>query len=161
MQTAELGLFNNIIDNQVDSAGVDTTLTNVPINYVAETDPVDGTSIAKYVSKNINLEEPAVGLKILIGANRPSNTFIDVYYKLVSAGDDTDINELNYVLIEEESNNPSDDDTAVFREYEYLIGGQSGTLTPFDTFKIKVVFRSGNSSKVPRLRDIRAIALGT
>ena len=161
MQTAELGLFNNIIDDQVDSVGLETALTNAPVSYVAETDPVDGTALAKYVSSNINLEEPAVGLKIFIGANRPSGSNIDVYYKLVSAGEDTAIEDINWVYVSEESNNPTDDDPSVYREYEYLIGGNTGTLDPFSTFKIKVVFRSGNTSKVPRLRDIRAIALGT
>lgn len=160
MQSAALVLENNIIDNQVDSAGLETSLTNIPVHYVEETDPSEGTASAKHVTKTISLAEPAVGLKILLGANRPSNTFVDVYYKLISAGDETDINDINWTLVEEETNNPSDDNREVFRNYEYLVGGTGGTLVPFSSFKVKVVLRSANSSYVPRLRDLRAIALG-
>ena len=161
MQTAAFAVESNIIDNQVDSAGLETSLTNVPILYVDETNTINGTAAAKHVTETIALAEPAVGLKVIIGAHRPSNSFIDVYYKLAAAGNETQINDLDWTLVEEETNNPTDDGRDVFRNYEYLVGGQTGTLEPFSAYKIKVVMRSANSSKTPRLRDIRGIALGT
>ena len=54
---------------------------------------------------------------------------------------------------------PADEEIAVFREYKYLIGGQNGVLPAFTKFQIKIVFRSTNSAKVPRIRDLRIIAL--
>ena len=55
---------------------------------------------------------------------------------------------------------PSDEDRSIFRDYRYLIGGQGGALNPFNTFQIKIVFRSTNSSKVATIKDLRVIALG-
>ena len=55
---------------------------------------------------------------------------------------------------------PSDENPTVFRSYEYTIGGAGGSLAAFDTFQLKIVMTSTNSSKVPVLQDLRAIALG-
>ncbi len=44
-----------------------------------------------------------------------------------------------------------------FKDYTYTVN-EIGNYT---VFMIKVVFKSTNASKVPRIRDFRAIALGT
>ena len=153
MQRASLFLINNVIDNQ-DSAA--TTGFNVPLNYVSETNATGGSSAAKHVTTPVTLEETAVGLKILIGANRPSAASFDVYYRVSSDGD---INTTPWTITPVENAVPSDENSTIYREYEYLIGGQSGELLPFTTFQVKVVFNSTNSSKVPVLKDLRVIAL--
>ena len=54
---------------------------------------------------------------------------------------------------------PSDENTRVFREYRYLVGGQNGVLPAFTKFQLKIVFRSTTSARVPKIRDLSAIAL--
>jgi len=159
LSTLSASLTTNMIDNQ-DSA-TETGILNVPINFVAETNPSGGSSLSKHVSKVITLAEPAVGVKILIDAHRSNNSFIDVYYKTLPSGSDASISDRNWVLVEEETNNPTDEDRNVFREYEYLAGGSSGTLDPFTSYQIKVVMRAGNSSRPPVLSSLRVITLGT
>ena len=159
LSTMSASLTTNMIDNQ-DSA-TETGILNVPINFVAETNPSGGSSLSKHVSQVITLAEPAVGIKILIDAHRSNNSFIDVYYKTLPSGSDASISDKNWVLVEEETNNPTDEDRNVFREYEYLAGGSSGTLDPFTSYQIKVVMRAGNSSRPPVLSSLRAITLGT
>ncbi len=41
----------------------------------------------------------------------------------------------------------------------FLIGGQNGSLPAFTKFQLKIVFRSTNQAKVPRITDLRIIAL--
>lgn len=154
MQRASLFLINNIIDNQ-DSAS--STGFNIPLNFVPETDPGEGSSIAKHITKVITLEEDAVGIKVLIAANRPSVAQMRVFYRTASG---TGITDTPWAEASVDRAIPSDENTSIFREYQYLIGGQGGALTPFTQFQIKVVFTSTNSSKVPVLRDLRVIALG-
>lgn len=153
MQRAALFLINNRIDNQ-DS--VATSGFNVPLNFVSETDPVAGSSASKHITTPVTLNETAVGLKVLIGAHRPSVASFDVYYR--TAEEAELIEGQNWVLATLETPIPSDE-AEIYRDYEYLIGGQAGNLTPFTQFQLKIVFNSTNSSRVPILRDLRVIAL--
>ena len=155
LQRASLALVNNRIDKQ---ASATATGFNVPIDYIAETDTNQGSHISKHVTKPVTLVNDAVGLKVLIGANRPSTADFQVYYKTLV--DDSKLDDTNWVLAARESEVPSDEDRSIFRDYRYLIGGQGGALNPFNTFQIKIVFRSTNSSKVATIKDLRVIALG-
>ena len=114
--------------------------------------------MSKHITKPVTLVNDAVGLKVLIGANRPSAADFQVYYKTLT--DEQDINDIAWVLATKEEEVPSDENRNIFRDYRYLIGGQGGGLNAFNTFQIKIVFRSSNSSKVATIKDLRVIALG-
>jgi hypothetical protein len=147
-------LIDNIVDKQDPAA---TNGFNVPLNYVDETSPTDGSAAAKHLTKIVTLDDDAVGLKVLITANRPNDTDFQVYYRTGTS--DEVITDKSFVLQSPETAMPADEEIAVFREYKYLIGGQNGVLPAFTKFQIKIVFRSTNSAKVPRIRDLRIIAL--
>ena len=156
LQRASVTTFENIIDRQDSSA---TDGFNVPLSIVQETNASGGTHAAKHITVPVTLEEPAVGLKILLAANRPDAANFDVYFK-TAAGDET-LNDKPYVLVAKEAELPADNDGTTFREYEYLAGGQVGNLSPFTQFQVKVVMTSTNSSQIPRIRDLRTIAMVT
>ena len=156
LQRISLLSFENIIDNQANSPG---TNVNVPLSYVAETDATEGSHAAKHVTKTVTLEESAVGLKILFAANRPAEAEFEVYFKTGTADDD--FNSTAWSLIGENGSQPADNDVEVFREYEFLPGGQVGNLSAFTKFQIKIVMTSTNSSKIPTIKDLRVIALVT
>lgn len=156
MQRATVLSISNTIDKPAASAA---SGFNVPINYVAETDPKGGSSVAKHISSPITLAEDAVGMKVFIAANKPSAASFDVYYR-VASGDD-DIFDISWTIVTPETALISDDNPNIFREYAYLVGGNTGTLDAFNQMQIKIVMVSENSSKVPILRDIRSIALAT
>lgn len=156
LQRATISTFENVIDKQSSSASAGF---NVPINYVAETDPNAGSAPAKHITSQINLANSAVGLKVIFAANRPSASEILVYIK--TGRSDEFLDTKPWVLVPPQSNLPADEDGTTFRDYEYLAGGISGTLEPFASFQIKLVFNSVNSSKIPTIRDLRAIAMAT
>jgi hypothetical protein len=147
-----------LIDYQIDkqSAGA-TTGFNVPIDYVAETNPNSGSSASKHITSVIQLVEPAVGLKIILAANKKPGSDFEVYYRVSEA--DADISLVTWTLLTETSNNPADLNSSVYREYEYLAGGSGGTLPEFVNFQIKIVPRTDNKAYVPTIKDFRAIAL--
>ena len=156
LQRTSLLLTENVIDKQ------DASLTNgynVPLVYVAETDPTEGSTAAKHITKQVTLQEPAVGIKILLSANRPTEADFEVYYK-VGTGDDV-LDDKLWILVDKETILPADNDRTTYREYEYLAGGITGTLAPFTTYQVKIVMTSTNSSRVPKIRDLRIIALAT
>ena len=144
-------LIDPIIDNQSSAADA--------INYVAETNATGGTSGSKHITRVIELESSANGLKILVAANRPSVASFDVYYR-VAEGDEV-ITDKDFTLQAVEENRPSDENPTVFRDYEYLVGGIGGLGNRFDKFQVKIVLKSTNAAKHPVLKDLRIIALGT
>jgi hypothetical protein len=154
LQRASLFLINNLIDKQASST---TTGFNVPLNYVAETEPTGGSHIAKHITKPVTLAEDAVGMKIILSANRPSEADFQVYYR--TSTDGAILGDASWTLIAAEDSIPSDDNPSIYREYRYLPGGDGGSLDPFTQLQVKIVMRSTNSSKVPVFRDLRVIAL--
>ena len=154
LQRAKVNTIHNLISKQ-DSAATDGF--NVPLSYVNELNPLYGTESAKHVTKITTLTEEAVGLKILLAANRPPESDFQVYWKVASAGDD--IKRSAWTLVNSETVLPVDTNKNVFREYRYLVGGDGGTMSPFTQFQVKIVMRSTNSAKVPSFRDLRIISL--
>lgn len=154
LQRSSVTAINYIIDNQ-DSAA--TSGYNVPIRFTSETTPRGGTSASKHVTRIITLSEDAVGLKVILGANRPSVASFDVYYR-VATGDEL-ISDKNWVLASQEFSVPADENPTVFRDYKYLIGGQGGNIPAFNQFQIKIVLNSQSAARVPVIKDLRAIAL--
>ena len=153
-------LIRNRIDNQ-ESTDSGNQGFNVPNDYVAETDSSDGSIAAKHLFVPITLETEAIGLKVLFAANRPPNTFIDLYYRVAASGSDGNLNVVDWTLATIDETVPTDDDLNVFREYEYTIPNDGTDLEPFTRYQYKIVFRSYTTSNVPRLRDFRSIALAT
>ena len=55
---------------------------------------------------------------------------------------------------------PADKGEQSFHEYRHTIGGDfAATLAEFDKYQIKIVMNSQSSSSIPRIRDLRTIAL--
>jgi hypothetical protein len=154
LQRATVLAISNTIDKP---AAAPATGFNVPINYVAETNPKGGSAVAKHISKVITLAQDAVGVKIFVSANKPSQATFEVYYR-VAPGDDN-ISDIAWTLVAPETALISDNNPSIFREYSYLVGGTTGTLDAFNRMQIKIVMLSESNSKVPVFKDIRAIAL--
>ena len=154
IQRAVVAATENIIDRQDASL---TTNFNVPLQFVDETDRSQGSHASKHVTIPVVLEEPAVGINILFAANRPAAAGFRVYFKTGQADDN--LNDFPYIELTEEGNNPADEVRSIFREYQYLAGGQVGNLDAFTQFQVKIVMTSTNSAKHPIIKDFRAIAL--
>jgi len=178
LQRTSATLITNLIDNP---SNVQSTTQNKPIewshaldsdtinsimgtvNQTASYNPLfgetreNGPASAKHITKPVRLAASAVGLKIIMGANRPSDTFIDMYYRASKA--DTLVG-TTWTRIDSEKPVQTDDDTSIFREYRYLVGAVDGTSDEFTQFQLKIVLRSTNQTKVPKLNDLRVIALG-
>lgn len=154
LQRAALICISNQIDKQSSSVSAGY---NVPLNYVAETASSGGTHASKHISRVITLAQDAVGLKVLLSANKPNAASWDMYYR-TGAGD-ANLKDIAWTLVTPENPLISDTNKDRFREYSYLIGGDTGELDAFVQFQVKIVMTSSNSAKVPVFRDLRAIAL--
>jgi len=161
----EAGGFTS--DGTRDSSDAAGTTASVVIRGE---DSVDGGNInAKYVSRRVTLNDgfDASDLKVIISAFKPLGTGINVYYKVKSEEDPESFDDKSYVLMNQETANTllstSEEDIKEFTfktandSISYTSGG--ATHDRFKTFAIKIVMTSNNAVTVPKLRDMRAIAL--
>lgn len=166
MQRAGLSLYNNRIDRQ---ASVAANGYNAPYSYVTETDPRDGSSLAKHITVPVTLENDGVGIKVMVACNRPADANFELYYRTGNEGDDIhalpwisagDAQGVSTDLVGDTTlESPIPPDSRNFREYRFLIGGITGTLDEFLTYQLKIVMTSTNSSSIPIFKDLRAIIL--
>ena len=161
LQTASVLGISNIIDNQDSASGADNIVTNNPIEFINETDPYAGSAMSKHLTIPITLEQSAVGLKVLSAINLPTGSNVKLYYRTLEEGTEGSIEDQSFVYQAPDNLIGTDDNPSIFRQHEWTIGGQGGTLAEFSTFQLKIVMNSSNTSKVPSIKDLRAIALGT
>ena len=126
-------------------------------NFVSEIAPAGGTAVSKYLTRVINLQTSSTYAKIMFAANVPAVTGADVevWYKLLPTGSNGDISLYNFVqattpvkAIVKTSNSNQ------FMDVQYDLKD----LPAFDAIVVKLVFKSGNSAQVPRVKDLRVIA---
>ena len=146
------------VDDQ-NKVVVSSPTKSVPINFVDETRSTGGSSASKHITAPITLDAEAVGLKVILAANRPEKTAFDLYFR--TSKSDEVLSDQPFVLQAEETSNPIDNDPDIFRDYEYLIGGVGGDLVPFVNFQIKIVIRSTNVAVAPTFQSLRVIAMST
>ena len=149
--------------NNIDSASdLASNLT-----YVPSTDPDGDNNAAIYMTKKVILENPATALKVLLTANRPAAAEIKLLFRILGTEDSIEFDDLEYTFFNtdgssDRSVNPSLGQND-FQEYEYSAGvtddGIGTPLTEFISFSIKIVMQSTNMAAVPRIGDLRAIAL--
>ncbi len=139
--------ISNIIDNNTD---------------VAETDKGNGSALAKYLTKTVQLDSESNILKVFLDTNRPQSTGIDVYYKVGSDAGLFDDGAWVAMTASADTGNavPYSDDPDVYKEVEYTKDFSADSpASQFTMFAIKIVFTSSTTAKVPSVRNLRAIAL--
>ena len=146
----------NRIDNPQVRGGSDTNKNPVD-NFVSELAPSGGSALSKYITKKITLKSAATSLQVMFGANRPDGSMIDVYYKTAVTGSETRLEDKSWTLMTIDDLVSTTENASEFKDYIYTVD----EIGDYTVFMIKVVFKSINTAKVPRIRDFRAIALGT
>lgn len=138
----------------------------------SEYDSSGGQCDAKYITKKIVLapDFDAGDLRVYLALNRPFGTEIDVYCKIRNSSDATDFRDRSYqklVCVNPPTAYASSPDEFIELEYapsiiENQITYVSEDGVTHDTFKdfsIKIVMRSQDPAIVPKVRDLRIIAL--
>ena len=157
--------------NVIDSSS-DVYPTSI---YKAMTEPEGDNNAAIYLTKKITLENAATSIRVILDANREDSASIKVLYKILRPDDAFDFDEIDYKFFNDDGTvagsggpdvvvNPSLS-LSQFNEYEYTAGvTDDGIGTPLDdfiTFQIKIVMRTTNSARPPKIRQLRVLALAT
>lgn len=139
------------------SGGGATTLTHsmTHFKYVPETKSFGCSTSARYMTKQITIENPAENFKIYFGAVREQEADIDVYYKTRSPYEVTDWNNIDWVRLDSPDEDVSiSQNSTDFKEYDFTVED----LEPYNAIAVKLVMKSTNSTQVPIFTDFRLIA---
>jgi len=141
------GVYGEIIMDTTTGQTIDITWLS---HFKSEYAPVGGSTHSKYVTKKINFSRPSEMLKIMFDAIIPDAAEVEIYYKtgLTVSGDF--IASRYYKAVPNSYSKSNDTFGAVVADIE--------NLAPFDSVMIKLVMKSINKSKVPRIKNFRAIA---
>ena len=142
--------------------------------YNGEDKKSGGNSITRYMTRRVTLADgfDSGDLRVYLTGYKPSGSNIRVYYKLLSASDTENFDTKNYQLMTEIGNanfvSLAQND---YRELLFAPGisgvannsvtytTSSSTFNTFKTFSIKVVMSGTDTTDVPKVRDLRVIAL--
>ena len=143
-------------------------------NVTTNEDGNNGSAASKYISRRVVLDDgqDAEDLKVYLSNKIPTGCDVKVYGRFQESTDASNFDDLDWIELEL-TNSPLDSASkSGFVEYEYTIPAAnkngsdvfeytvgSATFTGYKTFAVKVVPLSSNSSVVPRVRELRAIAL--
>ena len=87
--------------------------------------------------------------------NRPGTTTVSVYYKIVEDGDTRSFDDIPYVLTSPDTTDSADEIETIFRERSHTVS----SLNTFATVAVKVEMKSTNTCQVPKLKNLRVLAL--
>lgn len=142
------------LDRPIGSA---STGYNVVEGYQAETAASGSSALSKYITRRVDLATAALSLRIFLAVNRPTGSYINLYYK-VTDNIDSNFDSLPWVGVNPIDTVPINDNAAEYADVEYAVT-ESMLSGPFVAFALKIVFTSENSSAAPSCSDLRAIAV--
>ena len=146
--------FNVSPATAADSSSTSTTITQHE-RYLDGIAPTGTSNASNYMTKRFSLANPSTALKVLFDANRPSPSTINVYYKIVEEGDTRDFDKIPYTLATIDSVDSADENENSIKEREYTIND----LNSFSSAAIKIEMKSTNTVQVPRIKNLRILAL--
>ena len=142
------------------------TYTN-GIDFVAEDTSKNGSAVAKYVTKEIVISNPATAIDVHLMANVKDISNIQVLYKFKKASSQENFEDIDWVLF----NGNGQPDTLELATTENTISSvvekQSSyqdlkysvsDIDEYSSFAIKIVMRGVDPAFAPKIQDIRAVA---
>lgn len=154
----------SILDNGANvrvaklTTGLNTDAANVynVINspsFIAEEAAEGGTSYSKYITKQVDLNNPSTSIRFILDVAKPANSNLEFYYKTKLAGDNTNFDSLEYTKV-----NDVTITTSLGGEY-YEYTKQVDDIAAFNSIVFKIVFLADNEAQVPKIKNFRLIAL--
>ena len=180
-----LGTTDSRVSPVIDAQRISTIVTSNRVNNVVTnfaTDKrvnsiFDDPSACQYVSKEIQLENSASSIKILVNGHINMNSDIRAFYAIsgkpgfnpifVPFPGYSNLNDKGEMIAIEDSNGQSDklvskttsfgfdSDELEYKDYTFT----ADQLPSFRSYRIKVVLTSSSQVFVPRMKDLRVLAL--
>ena len=142
------------------------TYTN-GLDFVAEDTSKNGSSSAKYVTKEVSITNPATAINVHLLANVKDISNVEVFYKFKRASSQENFEDIDWVYFNEKGEPDvfkiaSSENTisgivekqTAYQDLEYTVDN----LPEYSSFAIKIVMKGVDPAYVPKIQDIRAVA---
>jgi len=177
--TGTLTTTTNVLSPAIDTKRISNISVENKINNVSTGETgAAGSALAKYISRQITLDDgqDAEDMKVYLTAYNPALATIEVYYKIQNGEDGGAFKDKAWVEMTQVTSTTTVSDSELksdWKEFEYAIPtanltgsssevqyvADSITYTGYLTFAIKVVLLSSDTSQVPRIKDLRTLAI--
>jgi len=137
------------------------------IDYVSDTKSKDSSTIAKYVTKEVAISNPATGINVKITANTSDINNIGLLYRIKKSSSQENFEDIEWVnfnttglpdkdtiATSENSISGITEKQSSYQELSYSVED----LPEFSSFAVKLVMKSRNPAYVPKIQDLRAVA---
>ena len=123
---------------------------NVYDNFVSDIAPYGCTNTANYITRTLSLSQAAEAFKIIFDANIVNNTSVKIYYRTWTGN--ADLRKIPYKDTGFVSTNNDPENSFVERTIDVSPGS-------FSNISIKIVMKSTNPVYVPKIKNLRVVAL--
>lgn len=166
-RVGDLLSYDNLASIERAFAEIKSITYSSGISYVNEIASKNSSSIAKYVTKEISLENPSTCIDVRLTANLFNQDDIQVLYKYKLASSQYNFDDLdwNYFNVAGESDIvviPSSDNVvsgylesqSSYKEYKFSVRD----LPEYSSFAIKIILKASQPVFVPKIQDCRIVA---
>ena len=148
-------------------SGANTTSNVATATIGGETSTDGGNMAARYITRRVTLADgfDATHLKVLFDGYKNSYNNFTVYYKVLAEEDSGDFDDKSYVLMTESAPTSFSSNTNEFKEYTFdsedpvTYSSATTTYNTFKTFSIKICLWGGDSTDVPKIKNLRVLAV--
>ena len=137
------------------------------VDYVSETSSKNTSSVAKYVTKQVSLNNDATGIDVRLTLNVSDTENVKVFYKIKKSSSQENFEDINWVAFNKNGNPDVEEIASVtnsisgdfedqksYQELKY----SASNLQNFSSFAVKVVMQTTDPAYVPKIQDLRAVA---
>ena len=137
------------------------------VDYVAETDASNSSSVAKYVTKEVGINNPGTSIDVRTTVNLTDVDNIKIFYKIREASSSVNFEDANWIPFNQDGNpdfanlaTPTNSISGQFEKQEDYqeLQFSASDLPEFTSFAIKVIMKTDNPAYVPKIQDLRAVA---
>ena len=137
------------------------------ISFVPEDRSSNTSGIAKYLTKEISLDNPGTSIDVKLTANVRDIKNLKVLYKIRESSSEVNFEDIEWkyfnvdgspdITLEASAENEI---SGLFEKQESYqeIPFSASDLSEFSSFAVKVVMQSDNPAYVPKVQDLRAVA---
>ena len=137
------------------------------IDFVEENTSKNSSSSAKYVTKEVVINNPASSINVHLMANVKDIANIDILYKFKKASSQENFEDIDWVYFNDNGQPDTLEIATSENSISSVVEKQSSyqdlkysvsNLEEFSSFAIKIVMRGVDPAFVPKIQDIRAVA---
>ena len=137
------------------------------VDFISDTQSKNSSSVAKYVTKEVSIDNPATAINVKTTVNTSDIENIRILYRIKKSSSQENFEDIEWVYFNETGSPDHDviassensisaitEKQSSYQELSYSVED----LPEFSSFAIKIVMKSSNPAFIPKVQDLRVVA---